>query len=185
MSQFHCHYAYRSGVTGRIFLKLLLQIKYATPDDPNNIGLTFSPKTRLLQVGRKRIFSMSLKTDKIHRKLQKSLCCSFFRVYSYNDWTMCSLRSFLARYCLDQNSRISSVSGDRRKDENQNPKSLTLPRFPRISKNRLNTSLDIAPSISKLLYAFIENYAIVKILAGNIESLCYFAISFHNLNDEL
>ena len=29
------------------FLILFLQIKYATPDNPNNIGLTFSPKNQL------------------------------------------------------------------------------------------------------------------------------------------
>ena len=39
-----CHYAYSSEVTGRAFLTLLLQIKYAIPDKPNDIGLTFSPK---------------------------------------------------------------------------------------------------------------------------------------------
>ena len=38
------HYAYSSEVTARTFLTLLLHIKYAIPDKPNNIGLTFSPK---------------------------------------------------------------------------------------------------------------------------------------------
>ena len=44
MYKVHCHYAYSSEVTGRAFLTLLLQIKYPIPDNPNNIGLIFSPK---------------------------------------------------------------------------------------------------------------------------------------------
>ena len=40
-------------------MTLLLQTKYAIEDNPNNIGLTFNPKNRFLQVGRKRIFSVS------------------------------------------------------------------------------------------------------------------------------
>ena len=79
-AKFHFHYAYSSEVMGRAFLSLLLQIKYPTPDKPNNITLTFSPKNQLLQVGRKRIFTISLKTHKTYKNLQKSLCCSFVAV---------------------------------------------------------------------------------------------------------
>ena len=43
-AKFHCHYAYSSEAKGRVFLNLLLQIKYAIPDKPNNIGLTVSSK---------------------------------------------------------------------------------------------------------------------------------------------
>ena len=41
-----------------IIMTLLLQIKYTTPDNPNNIGLTFSPKNQLPQVRRKEILSI-------------------------------------------------------------------------------------------------------------------------------
>ena len=40
---------------GRVFLTLLLQIKSTSPDNPNNVGLTFSPKKQPPQVGRKPI----------------------------------------------------------------------------------------------------------------------------------
>ena len=62
--KFHCHYVYTLEVTGRVFLILLLQIKYAIPDNPNNVDLRFSPKKQLPQFERKRIFSISLKTYK-------------------------------------------------------------------------------------------------------------------------
>ena len=41
-TNFHCHSGCSSEVTGIAFLTDLLQIKYATPDDQNNIGLTFN-----------------------------------------------------------------------------------------------------------------------------------------------
>ena len=44
------------------FLTDLLQIKYTTPDNPNNIGLTFNPENQLRQVEWKQSFSLSLKT---------------------------------------------------------------------------------------------------------------------------
>ena len=85
-AKFHWHSANSSEVTGIAFLTLLLQTKYATLDNPNNIGLTFSPKNQLPKVGRKWIFR-NLKTHKTYGKLQKSLCCSFVKVNSYNDCT--------------------------------------------------------------------------------------------------
>ena len=84
-AKFHCNYAYSLEVTGRAFLTLLLHIKYATPDKPNNTSLTLSPKNQLPQVRQKQIFSICFKTRKTLRKLWKSLCCSFVKVYSYND----------------------------------------------------------------------------------------------------
>ena len=35
---------HNSETTGRAFFTLLIQIKYATPDNPNNLGLKFNPK---------------------------------------------------------------------------------------------------------------------------------------------
>ena len=49
-----------SEVMGRAILTLLLQIKNTTPENSNNIGLTFSPENQLPQVEQKRIFSMCL-----------------------------------------------------------------------------------------------------------------------------
>ena len=43
-TKFHYHYAYNSKTTGRAFFTLFIQIKYATPDNPNNLGLKFNPK---------------------------------------------------------------------------------------------------------------------------------------------
>ena len=61
---FHCHSSYSSDVMDRVFMTLLQLIKYSTTDNPNNIGLTFNPKTQIPQVERKRIFNISLKTHK-------------------------------------------------------------------------------------------------------------------------
>ena len=69
-------------------MTLLLQIKYATPDNANNIGLTFSPKNQLPQIERKGILSISVKTHETYRKLLKSMRRSFVKVYSYNDCTI-------------------------------------------------------------------------------------------------
>ena len=69
--KFHCHYAYTLEVTGRAFLTLVLQIKYAIPDNPNNVDLRFSPKKQLPQVERKRIFGISLKTYKTMKFVKK------------------------------------------------------------------------------------------------------------------
>ena len=65
----HCHSSYSSEITDRAFMTLLQQVKHTTTDNPNNIGLTFSPKNQLPQVGRKRIFNISLKIHKTYRKL--------------------------------------------------------------------------------------------------------------------
>ena len=44
MCQVSLPLSYSSEVTGKAFLIPLLRIKYAIPDNPNNIGLTVSPK---------------------------------------------------------------------------------------------------------------------------------------------
>ena len=54
-AKFHWHSAYSLKVKSRAFLTFLPEIKYPTADNPNNIGLTFSQKNQLSQVGRKRI----------------------------------------------------------------------------------------------------------------------------------
>ena len=76
-AKFHCHYACSSEVTGRVFLTLLLQIKYAIQDDPSNIGLTFSSKNRFPQIERKWIFSISLKTHKLTETCKKAFAAVF------------------------------------------------------------------------------------------------------------
>ena len=47
-AKFQCHDTYNSEVTGRVFLTILFQTKSTTPVNPNNIGLTFSPKTKFV-----------------------------------------------------------------------------------------------------------------------------------------
>ena len=61
------------------FLTLLLQIKYTTRDNPNNKGLTFSPKNQLSQVGRKWILSINFKTQKTYRKWKKACVAVLLR----------------------------------------------------------------------------------------------------------
>ena len=79
-----------SEVTVRAFLTLLLlQIKYATQDNPNNIGLTFSPKNQVLQVGRKQILVSVSRHIKLTENCKKACVAVFVIVYSYNDFTHC------------------------------------------------------------------------------------------------
>ena len=79
-----------SEVTVRAFLTLLLlQIKYVTPDNPNNIGLTFSPKNQVLQVGRKQILVVVSRHIKLTENCKKACVAVFVMVYSYNDFTHC------------------------------------------------------------------------------------------------
>ena len=71
-AKFHWHSAYSSKVKGRTFLTFLPEIKYPTADNPNNIGLTFSQKNQLLEVGRNRILVYASRHIKLTKKLLKS-----------------------------------------------------------------------------------------------------------------
>ena len=62
-AKFYCHSEYSSEVASEGFLSFLLEIKYATTDTPDKIGLRFSPKNQLPQAGRKRIFCIIEQTD--------------------------------------------------------------------------------------------------------------------------
>ena len=43
-----------SEVTNMVFMTLFFQIKYAIPQNPNNIGLTFSPENQFRKSGKSR-----------------------------------------------------------------------------------------------------------------------------------
>ena len=91
---FPCHYARSSEFMDRAFLTLLPQWKYAIPDNPNNIGFTFSSTNELLHVRQKRNFIIRLKTHKTYKKLLKS----FVKVCSYND---CAIHRLYYVFCIN------------------------------------------------------------------------------------